>query len=258
MEVLTMIIPVNASDEEIEKLLTQSENASQKVREQTESPKAPQPKQQPTSPTEATPTRPVSADEQPQVYYWGNLFFFDWPIIRRDYNAITFHALVTKDSVEELKSAMSNAIPEIMRSYANIGITDVSQMELKLFIDSGGGSIPDGFDLIDFIDKYPIPVTTIGTGTVASMAVPILLAGKKRYLTANSHVLIHQFRAGFYGKRQDILDMLKHLEKVHDQLVGFISSRTKLSKKDVDEMMKSETWLTAKEAIEYGIADEIY
>jgi len=200
-------------------------------------------------------THPVKNDVS--IYYWGFWLAIDYPIIHNNGNKFTFHSTINKEAVEELKEKMSTKMTDIISNYINVGITDMKDMPVYLTIDSGGGSIPDGFDLIDFIKTYPLPVYTIGTGTVASMAVPLLLAGKKRFVTENAHLLIHQFRAGVQGKRQDILDMLQHLESVHTQLIDYISSHSKLTKADVTEMMKSETWFTSQDAIKYGVADEI-
>ena len=147
--------------------------------------------------------------------------------------------------------------PNVIQSYNKIGIYDLKEMEILLYVNSGGGSISYGFDLIDFIQNHYVPIVTIGTGTIASMAVPIIQSGKSRYLTKNCHVLIHQFRAGFQGKRQDILDLLKHLEKVHKQLISFIADNSKLPYKRIEEIMKNESWFDAEEAIAMGIADDI-
>ena len=254
-----MIIPVNLADEDIEAFLAQQiqnkEKVEDKVKEQTNL--QPVEQKQPTQNNTIT-TASATQIKDTVLFYWGFWFMVDMPIVRRNGVNIIFHSVIDKDSIEELKQMLSSSMADIVNNYLNVGITDMSKMYVYLFIDSPGGSIPDGFDLIDFISNYPLPIVTIGTGTVASMAVPLLLAGKKRYFTPNAHILVHQFRANIGGKRQDILDMLQHLEKVHKQLVTYISSHSKLNQSQVQDMMKNETWLTVQEALEYGLADGIW
>jgi ATP-dependent Clp protease protease subunit len=130
-------------------------------------------------------------------------------------------------------------------------------MCIELYINSPGGAMSAGFDLIDFIRQHYIPINTIGTGTVASMGVSLLLGGNKKYITPNTHILVHQLRAGIQGKRNDMIDYWKHIENIHKQTVAFIAANTKLNKSEVENMLKNETWLTAEEAVKHGFADEI-
>ena len=88
-----------------------------------------------------------------------------------------------------------------------------------------------GWDFIDFMHDFYLPIHTIATGTVASMALNILIAGTKKYTTANTHFLAHQFSASVGGKRQEILDYMKHFEHIQEQVLSFISTNTKLEKK---------------------------
>jgi len=83
------------------------------------------------------------------------------------------------------------------------------------------------------------------------------MAGKKRKVTKHTNMLFHQFRATVAGKRQDILDWLKYLEKLHKQIVDFIVEKSKLSVKEVQEILKSESWFTSEEVLKMGVVDEV-
>ena len=102
-----------------------------------------------------------------------------------------------------------------------------------------------------------IPINTIGTGTVASMGVMILMAGQKRSLTKNTHILIHQYRAVVQGKRQDLLDYMKHYEDIQTQIVNFFTTHSKLTEVKVNEVLQHETWMTAEIALSNGIVDTL-
>lgn len=195
--------------------------------------------------------------DRPQSdFVWG-FFFFDMPEIFSDGNKIYFNGEVSKDSMNALKREVLSTGKRIMTQYNELGIYKTDQMPLKLYINSPGGAMSAGWDFIDFMNDYQLPIHTIGTGTVASMGVNLLLAGTKKYITANTHLLVHQFSANVGGKIQEILDYMKHFDHIQEQTVAFISKNTKLDEKQVTEMLKSESWMSAKEALEKGFCDAL-
>ena len=198
----------------------------------------------------------VDLENTPE-FIWGFLFDFFGSSVHADGNRIYFHSEIHKDSVEQVKEKIIEVSRDIIPKYIDLGITNPADMEIKLYIDSLGGAISSGFNLIDFMDNHYIPITTIGSGTIASMATLLLVSGKKRYLTKNSHLLVHQFRAGFSGKREELLDYFKHLEDVQDQLVEYVSNNTNLEINQVIKLLKSESWLTTDQALSMGFADKI-
>lgn len=189
-------------------------------------------------------------------FVWGFLFF-DFPTIYVSGNNLHFQGEIHKESVNMIKQYLLSMIKDVQSSYNSLNVYDMNKMEINMYINSPGGCMSSGFDLIDFMNTYPIKINTIGTGTVASMAVLLLCAGEKRSITANSHLLVHQFRTQIGGKRQDILDYLVHLENIHKQMVEYLSSRTKMTKDELNNMLKNESWITAAQAKELGFVDSI-
>lgn len=189
-------------------------------------------------------------------FVWGFLFF-DIPEIYRDGNKVYFHGEVTKESINGVKREIMRAAEHITNTLSKLGIYDPNEAYIELIIHSPGGCVYSGFNLIDFIESFSIPIITTGTGTVASMAALILLAGKKRRLTKNAHILIHQIRSIIGGKRDDIMDYIKHLEDIQKQFIKYISERTKLSKTEIEQLLKRESWIMAEEALKMGLIDEI-
>lgn len=200
-------------------------------------------------------TTPTPSGRQSD-FVWG-FMFFDIPEIYRDGNKVYFHGEVTKESVNGVKREIMRAAESIITNLTKLGIYDSKEVYIELVIHSPGGCVYSGFNLIDFIETFPIPIITTGTGTVASMATLILLAGKKRRLTKNAHILIHQIRSIIGGKRDDIMDYIKHLEDIQKQFIKYISERTKLSKTEVEQLLKRESWIMAEEAIKMGLIDDI-
>ena len=206
-----------------------------------------------------TPQKPQNAQNtnKPQGdFIWG-WFFFDEHEIYSDGNKVYFNGEVSKSSMNALKREVINTAKRMTCLYNDAGIYKLEQMPIKLYINSPGGAMSAGWDFIDFMEDFHLPIHTIGTGTVASMGVNLLLAGDKRFVTANTHLLVHQFSASVGGKRQDILDYMKHFDHMQDQIVSFISKRTKLDDKEVNDLLKSESWLTAKDALDKGFCDSL-
>jgi ATP-dependent Clp protease, protease subunit len=187
---------------------------------------------------------------------WG-FMFFDFPTVYTDGNTIHFDGEISKDSVDMLKQTIIATGQTVLTQYHELGIHDPNDMRIELRISSPGGAISAGWDLIDFMNNFYIPINTVGTGTVASMGVMVLLAGKKRYLTKNTHMLVHQFRAGVQGKRQDILDYMKHFEDIQNQIVKFLVAHTKLSETRIIDMLQHETWMTADQSLTDGFVDAL-
>jgi len=190
-------------------------------------------------------------------FIWGFTLDLFGPSVYSHGNKIYFNSEIHKDSIEQVKQKIIEVSNDIIPKYIELGITNPKDMEIKLYIDSNGGAISSGFNLIDFMEHHYIPITTIGCGTIASMATLLLVSGKKKYLTKSSHLLVHQFRAGFSGKREELLDYFKHLEDVQEQLVNYLVSKTNLEKNQITQLLKNESWLTAEQALEMGFADKI-
>ena len=189
-------------------------------------------------------------------FVWGFLFF-DFPEVYTDGNKIYFNGEVSKDSVNMLKRVIIDTAKEVQVTYQHVGIYRPSDMHLELYINSPGGAVSAGWDLIDFMTSFYMPIYTVGTGTVASMGVMLLLAGTKRFITKNTHVLVHQFRAGVQGKRQDLIDYMKHFDDLQKQIVSYMVAHSKLSESQITEMLSYESWMNAEGTLTNGFVDGI-
>ena len=134
-----------------------------------------------------------------------------------------------------------------------------SKKDIKLYINSPGGSVYDGFAIYDTIQYISPDVQTIGIGVQASMGAFLLSSGTKgkRSILPNSRVMIHQPSSGTQGKISDQEITLKEGIYLKHKLNEILAKNTgqKLSKieKDTDR----DFWMGAKEAKEYGLVDHI-
>lgn len=135
--------------------------------------------------------------------------------------------------------------------------------KLHIYVNSGGGSGFDGLGITDVLigaQREGMEVTTEANGLVASSAVPIFAVGQHRTATAGTMFMIHEaslFKFIADEKRSDIISQAKMMEMLESRYNKLISDRSKLSIKDLEEKCKATTWFTAKEALEWGLVDEI-
>ena len=134
--------------------------------------------------------------------------------------------------------------------------------EIYLYINSPGGSITDGMGIIDTMNYIKCPVSTICVGMAASMGAALLCAGEKgkRYATPNAEILIHQpliGGGGLQGQATEIKIHADHLVRTREKLNKFLSERTGQSIETIERDTERDHYMTAQEALEYGLIDGI-
>jgi ATP-dependent Clp protease protease subunit len=134
-----------------------------------------------------------------------------------------------------------------------------SKKDIKLYINSPGGSVYDGLAIHDTIQYISPDVQTIGIGLQASMGAFLLSSGTKgkRYALLNSRMMIHQPSSGTKGKVTDQEIALKEAVFLKHQLNEILAHNTgqKLSK--IEKDVERDFWMSAKEAVKYGIIDQV-
>jgi ATP-dependent Clp protease protease subunit len=138
-------------------------------------------------------------------------------------------------------------------------VSSFTPKPLFLHIFSNGGDLHAGLSLYDFIIEYnkTILVYTVVDGLAASSATIISVAGSKRFITRNSYMLIHQLTTFFGGKFEKIKDEFGNCEKIMKQLKNIYAEKTKLTKMQLEKMLKHDIEFNADECKKYGLVDEI-
>lgn len=131
--------------------------------------------------------------------------------------------------------------------------------DIKLYINSPGGSVYDGLAIIDTMNYVKPDVQTIGIGLQASMGAMLLACGAKgkRFLLPNARVMIHQPSSGTEGKVTDQEITLRESIAMKQRLIEIFAERTGKTVKEVERDMDRDNWMSADEAKAYGIVDEI-
>lgn len=139
--------------------------------------------------------------------------------------------------------------------------TQNDETPITLYINSPGGSVYDGMGIFDTMEIIKSPISTFCTGLAASMASILLCAGNKgqRYALPHSRIMIHEPMTGApsHTKCTDFLIEAEELSKLRLELAEIISDKSGVDIEKVKEDMKHDKWMTGKEALEYGLIDEV-
>lgn len=131
--------------------------------------------------------------------------------------------------------------------------------DIYIYINSPGGSVTAGLAIYDTMNFVSADVVTIVTGMAASMGSIIAMAGEKgkRYALPNSEVLIHQPLGGTQGQATEIEIAARHILQTKERLNQIIADSTGQSLEQIHKDTDRDHWMTAEEAKDYGIIDEI-
>jgi len=134
-----------------------------------------------------------------------------------------------------------------------------SKRDIKLYINSPGGSVTAGLAIYDTMQYLKCPVSTICIGLTASMAAVILAAGTKgkRFSLPNAEILLHQVAGGMQGQAADIEITAKQIVMMKGKLNKILSSHTGQPIKKVETDTDRDFYLTPEEAVKYGLIDEV-
>ena len=133
------------------------------------------------------------------------------------------------------------------------------QKDIQLYINSPGGSVTAGLAVYDTMQYVKCPVATICFGLAGSMGAVLLAAGEKgkRFALPNTEVLLHQVAGGVTGEAVEIEITAKQIVKIKNKLNKILAKHTGQPLEKVEKDTDRDFYLSAEEAKEYGIIDEV-
>ncbi|MBY0008919.1 ATP-dependent Clp endopeptidase proteolytic subunit ClpP [Paenibacillus typhae] len=133
------------------------------------------------------------------------------------------------------------------------------EKDIQMFINSPGGSTTAGFGIYDTMQVIKPQVSTICTGFAASFGSLLLLAGApgKRFALPNSEIMIHQPHGGAQGQASDIAISARRILQIREKIVKITAERTGQPAERVERDMDRDYFMTAEEALHYGIIDKV-
>ena len=134
-----------------------------------------------------------------------------------------------------------------------------SEKDISLYINSPGGSVSAGLAIYDTMQYIKCDVSTICMGMAASMGAFLLSSGAKgkRFALPNSEIMIHQPSGGAQGQASDIKITADHILRTRERLNKILAENTGKSIEEVERDTDRDNYMTAAEAVEYGIIDQV-
>lgn len=182
-------------------------------------------------------------------------------VVEKNYDgerAYDIYSRLLKDRIiflgDEVNSATANLVVAQLLFLDAEGEGDIS-----LYINSPGGSVYDGLAILDTMNQIKSDVATYGVGLQASMGAVLLASGTKgkRYMLPHAKTMIHQPSSDTKGKVTDMEIDLKEGLAVKNELVKILVEATGKKESELRNDMERDYWMTAKEALAYGLIDQI-
>lgn len=163
-----------------------------------------------------------------------------------------------KDRIIILSGEIDDTLANIIVSEL-LYLDSLNQNDISLYINSPGGSITSGMAIMDTMNFIKSDVITICLGMSASMAAFLLSCGTKgkRYILPNAEVMIHQPLGGVQGQATEIKIVAERILSLKKKLNEILSKNTNKPLEQIEIDTERDHFLSAKEALEYGIVDKI-
>lgn len=173
--------------------------------------------------------------------------------------AYDIYSRLLTDRIIFLGTAVDDTVANLIIAQMLFLDNQNSDKDIKLYINSPGGSVTAGLAIYDTMQYIKSDVSTICIGMAASMAAVLLASGAegKRFVLPNSEVMIHQVMGGMEGQASDIKIRAERILKIKDRLNQILSKRTGKDIKTIERDTDRDYFLDAKEAVKYGLVDKV-
>ncbi|MFC1703052.1 ATP-dependent Clp endopeptidase proteolytic subunit ClpP [Patescibacteria group bacterium] len=173
--------------------------------------------------------------------------------------AYDIYSRLLKDRIIFLGSGVDDHVANLIIAQLLFLESQDKTKDIKLYINSPGGSVTAGLAILDTMNYIKADVATICVGMAASMGAVLLSAGKKgkRFALPNAEVMIHQVMGGAEGQATDIQIRAERIIKMKDMLNRLLADNSGQDFKKVEKDADRDYFMSAKEAKEYGLVDKI-
>jgi len=177
----------------------------------------------------------------------------------RSERAYDIYSRLLKDNIIFIGSEINDEVANAVIAQLLYLEAENPDKEISLYINSPGGSISAGIAIYDTMQFVRAEVATIAVGQAASMAAVLLAAGRpgKRYSLPNSRIILHQPYGGYQGQASDIAIQAKEVLRVRESLNEILARHTHQAKEKIQADIERDFIMTAAEAKEYGLIDQI-
>ncbi len=174
--------------------------------------------------------------------------------------AYDIYSRLLKDRIIMLGSPVDDDVANIIIAQMLFLESQDKTKDIKLYINSPGGSVTSGLAIYDTMQHVSCDVSTICIGMSASMAAVLLAGGAKgkRFALPNSEIMIHQPLGGIEGQAADIKIRAERMLKLKDQLNKLLAKHTGQPIKKLEQDTDRDNFMDPKQALEYGLIDKVF
>lgn len=215
----------------------------------------------PIMPTTGAPEADDSDDDGCAPFKFPKLFGGDNSSdVYTERNHIFFKTDVSKESIDKLAQEIEHLNNKLASMQRKSILGNFTPNPIYLHITTNGGDLLSGFFAYDKIKASRVPIRTVIEGSVASAGSLMSIAGSRRYMTPNSHLLIHQLRTGIIGTYEELVDEKTNCNQFMSKLVALYHANCngRLSKTKIRDILKRDIFWDAKTAIQNGLVDELW
>lgn len=173
--------------------------------------------------------------------------------------AYDIYSRLLKDRIIFLGTAIDDTVANAVIAQLLFLESQNNEKDIKLYINSPGGSVTAGLAIYDTMQHIKADVSTICVGLAASMGAVLLASGAKgkRFALPNSEIMIHQVLGGVQGQATDIKIHAERILIMKDTLNGIIAKHTGQDLKKVTADTERDNFMVAKDAQKYGLIDKV-
>ena len=173
--------------------------------------------------------------------------------------AYDIYSRLLKERIIFLGGPVNDAVANSVIAQLILLEHDDPKKEIKLYLNSPGGSVTAGLAIYDTMQFIKPDVSTICVGMAASMGAVLLAAGKKgkRFALPNSEILLHQVMGGVQGQAVEVEITARQIIKIKDKVNEILAKHTGQSKTRLEKDTDRDFYMTPQEAKDYGLIDEI-
>jgi ATP-dependent Clp protease protease subunit len=169
------------------------------------------------------------------------------------------YSRLLKDRIVFLGGTVTDDLANLVTAQLLFLESEDPEREINMYINSPGGSVTAGLAIYDTMQFVKPPVSTLCVGQAASMGSLLLAAGAKgrRYALPHSRILIHQVSGGFEGQATDIEIHARETLRIREILNEILAHHTGQNAKKVEKDTDRDNFMSAAQAVEYGLIDEV-
>lgn len=172
--------------------------------------------------------------------------------------SIDIYSRMLMDRILFLNTPVESTMANILTAQL-LWLDQQSDKPINMYINSPGGSVIDGLQLIDTMNFINAPISTTCLGMAASMGAVILSCGEKgkRFVLPHSRVMIHQVSSGMSGTFSDMKIEFEQTERCKKDIYNILAQNIGKSYEEIETLCDRNNWFIGSEAVDLGIADEV-